>query len=65
MMAKEQLSPALSQRMEQEKKTHSYTDFSFHDEDAVRRYATGKPDTVWRPAFAKDIDKILYTAQMI
>ena len=60
-MAKERLSPALSQRMEQEKKTHSYTDFSFPDEAAVRRYATGKPDTVWRPAFAKDIDKILYS----
>mgnify|MGYP003294246431 CR=1 FL=1 len=30
-MAKEQLSPALSTRMEQEKKTHSYTDFSFPD----------------------------------
>ena len=58
-MAKEQLSPALSQRVEHEKKTHSYTDFSFHDSAAVRRYPTAKPDTVWRPAFAKDIDKIL------
>ena len=37
-MAKEQLSPALSARMEQEKKTHSYTDFSFHDEAAIRRF---------------------------
>ena len=45
-MAKERLSPALSERMELEKKTHSYTDFSFPDEAAVRRYATGKPDTV-------------------
>ena len=45
-MAKEQLSPALSQRMEQEKKTHTYTDFSFHDEAALRRFDTGKPDTV-------------------
>ena len=60
-MAKEQLSSALSQRMEQEKKTHTYTDFSFHDEAALRRFDTGKPDTVWRPAFAKDIDKILYS----
>ena len=61
MMAKEQLSPALSARMEREKSTHSYTDFSFHDDAAVRRFVTGKPDTVWRPAFAKDIDKILYS----
>ena len=60
-MAKEQLSAALSARMEQEKRTHSYTDFSFHDEAAIRRYPTSKPDTVWRPAFAKDIDKILYS----
>ena len=60
-MAKEQLSPALSERMEREKKTHSHTDFSFPDEAAIRRFPTAKPDTVWRPAFAKDIDKILYS----
>ena len=60
-MAKEQLSAALSQRMEQEKQTHTYTDFSFHDHAAIRRHSNHKPAPVWRPRFAKDIDRILYS----
>ena len=59
-MAKEQLSAALSARMEQEKAQRSFTDFSFPDRDALRRYGSHKPAPVWRPNFAKDIDRILY-----
>ena len=59
-MAKEQLSAALSARMEQEKDLRTYTDFSFHDSDALRRHSNDKPAPVWRPKFAKDIDRILY-----
>ena len=60
-MAKEQLSIALSARMEQEKQDRSFTDLSFHDQAAIRRHSNDKPTPVWRPKFAKDIDRILYS----
>ena len=60
-MAKEKLSDALSSRMEQEKASRSYTDLSFQDSMAIRRYSNKTPPSVWRPAFAKDIDRILYS----
>ena len=59
-MAKEQLSAALSARMEQEKADRSYIDLSFHDDMAIRRHCNDKPAPVWRPRFAKDIDRIMY-----
>ena len=60
-MAKQRLSDTLSQQMELEKRTHTYQDLSFHDENAQRRYGSGSPAPVWRPNFAKDIDRILYS----
>ncbi len=60
-MAKEQLSAALSARMELEKELHNFTNHSFHDRDAIRRHSNDKPASVWRPKFAKDIDRILYS----
>lgn len=60
-MAKEQLSAALSARMEQEKISRGYQDFSFHDAAAIRRHSNDKVAPVWRPKFAKDIDRILYS----
>ena len=60
-MAKERLSPELSAQMEQEKLDHSYTDLSCKDESALRRYFGNKTAPVWRPNFAKDIDRIMYS----
>ncbi len=60
-MAKEQLSAELSAHMEREKATGSFFDRSFHDKAAIRRYPNLTPDPVWRPAFARDIDRILYS----
>ena len=60
-MAKEILSAELSARMEQEKQNHSYIDRAFHDEKAIRRYGVNKPSPIWRPKFAKDIDRIMYS----
>ena len=42
-MAKEQLSAALSARMEQEKANRTYTDRAFRDEMALRRHSNDKP----------------------
>ena len=60
-MAKEQLSADLSARMEYEKANHAYFDRSFPDDMAIRRHCNDKPAPVWRPRFAKDIDRILYS----
>ena len=60
-MAKEKLSDALSQRIEAEKNDRSYIDRAFRDEMALRRHSNDKPTPVWRPKFAKDIDRIMYS----
>ena len=60
-MAKEQLSAALSARMEREKANRAYFDRSFSDDMAIRRHNSDKAAPVWRPNFAKDIDRILYS----
>ena len=60
-MAKEQLSDILSALMEQEKKNRTYADHSCHDDMAIRRRSSNKPGQIWRPSFAKDIDRILYS----
>ena len=60
-MAKEQLSATLSAMIEQEQRNRSFWDLSFHDEDAIRRQSNHRPAPVWRPRFAKDIDRIMYS----
>lgn len=60
-MAKEQLSEALSHRIETEKRERTFTDRAFRDADAIRRHSNDRPTPVWRPKFAKDIDRILYS----
>ena len=60
-MAKEQLSNALSERMEREKAERSYTDRSCLDHMAIRRHDNEKAASVWRPKFAEDIDRIMYS----
>ena len=60
-MAKEQLSAALSTQITLEKDQHSFTDHSVHDDQALRRHSNDKPAQVWRPKFAKDIDRIMYS----
>ena len=60
-MAKEQLSDALSARIEQEQRQRTYTDRAFQDHMAIRRLSNRRPAPVWRHNFAKDIDRILYS----
>ena len=60
-MAKQQLSPELSAKIEQDQRNRSYWDMSFQDADALRRHSNNKPAPVWRPRFAKDIDRIMYS----
>ncbi len=60
-MAKEMLSAELSQRMEQEKQNRTFVDLSCADEKALRRFGNAGETPVWRPRFAKDIDRIMYS----
>ena len=60
-MAKERLSDSLSARIEKEQLEKSFTDRSFPDAMAMRRYGNLNPAPVWRPKFAKDIDRIMYS----
>jgi len=60
-MAKEQLSEALSARMALEKEQRTFADYGTHDDSALRRHSNNKPPQIWRPKFAKDIDRVLYS----
>ncbi len=60
-MAKERLSNELSNRIDLEQHSGNYTDRSFPDAQAIRRHSNDRPTPVWRPKFAKDIDRIMYS----
>lgn len=60
-MPKERLSAELSRRIESEKNNRTYTDRAFPDSMVIRRRSDNSPASVWRPNFAKDIDRILYS----
>ncbi len=60
-MAKERLSVELSIQIENEKSNRTYVDRSFPDNMAIRRHSNSTPTPVWRPKFAKDIDRIMYS----
>ena len=56
----ENLSKELTERIIHEKKTGTFTDFSFNEDNVVRRNsATHDASTVWRTAFIRDVDKIM------
>ncbi len=60
-MAKEKLSEALSAQMEYDKRNHTCVDRSCPDDSAKRRHGNTADTPVWRPRFAKDIDRIMYS----
>ena len=60
-MAKERLSQELSEQIEREKMDRTYADLAFPDSMAIRRHSNHTPTPVWRPKFAKDIDRIMYS----
>ena len=60
-MAKEVLSVFLAQQMKQENENRTYIDYTCRDSAAIRREPDKKPEQIWRPAFAKDIDRIMYS----
>ncbi len=60
-MAKERLSEELSRRIDTEQHSGGYVELAFPDAAAIRRHSNDRPTPVWRPKFAKDIDRIMYS----
>ncbi len=60
-MAKERLSDELSRQIEYDKIHHTHIDRAFPDDMAIRRHSNTTDTPVWRPRFAKDIDRIMYS----
>lgn len=57
-----QLSGQLIERIQNDRKNNTMPDFGFHEKDAVRRQEDRKDNTsVLRPAFVRDIEKILHS----
>ena len=61
-MAKfEMLSPAISQRIESDRAAYTLPSFGFSNEQVMRRYQRDfDRASIWHPAFAHDIDKIMH-----
>ena len=55
------LSEQLLKQMEADKKSGHLPQMAFPNESAIRRRHSGDPDLIWRPVFARDTDKIVYT----
>ena len=61
-MAKyEQLSPELTERMKQDIADNTRPDFAADSSKAIRRDMSADRETIWRPAYARDTDKILHS----
>ena len=55
------LSEQLIQQMEADKQSGNFPQLAFPNEAAIRRRGKSDPDMIWRPVFARDTDKIVYT----
>ena len=60
-MPKEKLSQQLSERILQEKTSGTYADLAFKESMVIRRRSHREETPVWRPKFARDIDRIMYS----
>ena len=60
-MPKEKLSEELSARIAYEQDTGTHVDLAFQDSMVIRRRSHREETPVWRPKFARDIDRIMYS----
>lgn len=54
------LSEDIQKQIEYDRKNHISNPFAFSDENVVRKYGNHDTATLWRPAFVRDIEKILH-----
>ena len=57
----EQLSPEISERIREDIANGTRPNFAAKNEDAVRRDMSLDKPSVWRPAYARDVDKIMHS----
>ena len=60
MATYETLSPELTERIREDIANGTRPNFAARSSDAVRRDPDEDKETVWRPAFARDVDKIMH-----
>ena len=61
-MAKyEELSLSLTERMRSDILNNSKPNFAKDGSDAVRRDMSSDRESIWRPAYSRDVDKILHS----
>ena len=56
------LSKELQHRIQEDKKAYWRNPYAFSDDDIVRRDATHDRANLWRPAFVRDIEKIMHVS---
>ena len=56
----EKLSPELTERIENDIRCGTRPDFAAKSRDAVRRDDTIDRESVWRPAYSRDVDKVMH-----
>ena len=54
------LSPELTERIENDRKADLRNPYAFSDADSVRRDPAHDHAKLWRPAFVRDIEKIMH-----
>ena len=57
----EQLSPELTERIREDIKNNTRPNFAASSAKALRRDPTADVESVWRPAYARDVDKIMHS----
>lgn len=57
----EKLSPELSERIREDIRNNTRPSFAAKGSMAIRRDPTADKETVWRGAYARDVDKIMYS----
>lgn len=54
------LSEELQEQIKEDRKNHKENPYAFRDEDIIRRNTEHDKANIWRPAFVRDIEKIMH-----
>ena len=54
------LSGEVCEKIKHDRQTHAVNPYAFRDEDTVREYPSHDVANLWRPAFVRDIEKIIH-----
>ena len=57
----EQLSKEMEERIREDERAGTRPDYAAKSERAVRRNPDADRESVWRPAYLRDVDKILHS----